>query len=130
MNEKSNKEVYDAGMALRRSMWGKAGAEDRVEQASDFNLPFENLVTEYCFGDVWNRPGLNKKTRSIITVAVLAALTKPNQLKVHVEGAIANGVSKDEIREIIMHTSIYAGIPTGVEAFNAAKETLAKLGLE
>lgn len=128
MSDKND--TYEAGMELRRSMWGKAGADDRIAQASDFNLPFEELVTTYCFGDIWNRPGLDKKTRSIITLAVLTALTKPNQLKVHVEGAIANGVSKTEIREVILHSAVYAGIPTGVEAMNAARETLTKLGLE
>ena len=126
----TEKDNYEAGMDLRRAMWGKAGAEDRVAQATDFNRPFEDLVTSHCFGDVWNRPGLDKKTRSIITLSVLTALTKPNQLKVHVEGAIANGVSVEEIRELIIHSSVYAGIPTGVEAMNAARETLAKLGLE
>ena len=130
MSDETNSKNYEAGMDVRRAMWGKAGAEDRVAQASDFNRPFEDLVTEYCFGDVWNRPGLDKKTRSIVTVAVLTALTKPNQLKVHVEGAIANVVSKEELRAIIMHSSVYAGIPTGVEAMHAARETLAKLGLE
>lgn len=125
-----NNDTFTAGMELRRQMWGKAGAEDRVAQATDFTRPFEEVVTRYCFGDVWNRPGLDKKTRSIITLAVLTALTKPNQLKVHVEGAIANGVSKEEIREVILHSSVYAGIPTGVEAMAAARETLIKLGLE
>lgn len=130
MSNHTDNELYKAGMDLRRTMWGKAGAEERVNAASDLNRPFEDLVTTYCFGDVWNRPGLDKKTRSMITVAVLTALTKPNQLKVHVEGAIANGVSKEEIREIIMHSAVYAGIPTGVEAMNAARETLQKLGLD
>jgi 4-carboxymuconolactone decarboxylase len=123
-------ENFAAGMDVRRAMWGKAGAEDRLEQATDFNRPFEEMVTSHCFGDIWNRPDLDKKTRSIITLAVLTALTKPNQLKVHIEGAIANGVSKEEVREIILHSSVYAGIPTGVEAMNAARETLSKLGLE
>ncbi|MDC0598213.1 carboxymuconolactone decarboxylase family protein [Gammaproteobacteria bacterium] len=125
-----NKDTFAAGMNLRREMWGKAGAEDRLEQATDFNRPFEEVVTTYCFGDVWNRPGLDRKTRSMLTLAALTVLTKPNQLKVHVEGAIANGVSKEEIREVILHSSIYGGIPTGVEAMGAARETLIKLGLE
>ncbi len=82
------------------------------------------------FGDVWHRPGLDRKTRSMITLAALTALTKPNQLKLHIQGALANGVSVEEIREIIMHTSIYAGIPTGVEAMAAAKEVLGARGLD
>ena len=120
-------EAFDAGMAVRRDMFGAAGAEQRLAQATDFNRPFEELVTRYCFGDVWGRPGLDRKTRSLLTLAVLTALTKPNQLKVHVRGALANGATKEEIREVLLHTSVYAGIPAGVEAFNAAAEVLAEV---
>jgi 4-carboxymuconolactone decarboxylase len=126
----TEKNKYDAGMLLRRTMWGNAGAEERVNLATSFNRPFEDLVTTYCFGDVWQRPGLDRKTRSMITLTALTALSKPNQLKMHVQGALANGVTIEEIREIILHTSLYSGIPTGVEAMTAAKETLAKLGLD
>jgi 4-carboxymuconolactone decarboxylase len=110
-------------------MWGEAGVE-RIGQATAFNRPFEDLVTESVFGALWQRPGLDLRTRSIVTLTALTALTKPNQLKVHVQGALANGVTVEEIREIIMHTALYAGIPTGVEAMNAAKEILGKLGLD
>jgi 4-carboxymuconolactone decarboxylase len=116
--------AFDAGMAVRRDMFGAAGAEQRLAQATDLTLPFEELVTRYCFGDVWARPGLDRKTRSLITLAALTALTKPNQLKVHVRGALANGATMEEIREVLLHTSVYAGIPCGVEAFNAAAEVL------
>jgi 4-carboxymuconolactone decarboxylase len=121
---------YDKGMRLRREMWGEAGAEQRVAQATSFNRPFEDQVTNWVFGDVWNRPELDRKTRSMITLAALVALTKPNQLKAHIVGALANGVSVEEIREIIMHTAVYSGIPTGVEAMTAAKEVLAAQGLD
>jgi 4-carboxymuconolactone decarboxylase len=121
---------YDKGMSLRREMWGEAGAEQRVAQATSFNRPFEDQVTNWVFGDVWNRPELDRKTRSMITLAALVALTKPNQLKAHIVGALANGVSVEEIREIIMHTAVYSGIPTGVEAMTAAKEVLAAQGLD
>lgn len=121
---------FEAGMQVRRDMWGKAGADDRVAAATDFNRPFEELVTSYCFGDVWNRPGLDRRTRSIITLAALTALSKPNQIKAHVAGAISNGVTKEEIREIIMHTSVYSGIPSGVEAITAAQDVLKQMGLE
>jgi 4-carboxymuconolactone decarboxylase len=117
--------AFEAGMAVRRAMFGTAGAEARLAGATDFNRPFEELVTRYCFGDIWARPGLDRKTRSLITLAALTALTKPNQIKVHVQGALANGATVEEIREVLMHTAIYAGIPAGVEAFNAAAEVLA-----
>ncbi len=126
----SHDEHYAAGMELRRSMWGEAGAEPRVNQATPFNRPLEDMVTTWVFGDVWQRPGLDRKTRSMITLAALTALCRPNQLKGHVEGALANGVSVEEIREIILHTSVYSGVPTGVECFAAAKEVLKRLGLD
>jgi len=117
-------EAYDVGMTVRREMFGSAGAEQRIAQATEFNRPFEELVTRYCFGDVWARPGLDRKTRSLITLAALTALSKPNQLKVHVRGALANGATAEEIREVLLHTCVYSGIPSGVEAFNAAAEVL------
>ena len=119
---------YKKGMQIRHDMFGPAGAEDRVAAATDFNRPFEDAVTRYCFGDTWSRPGLDRKTRSMITLAALTALVRPNQLKVHVRGALANGVSPEEIREILLHTAVYAGIPAGVEAFTAAAEVLPTKG--
>jgi 4-carboxymuconolactone decarboxylase len=116
--------AFEAGMDVRREMFGAGGAEQRLTAATDFNRDFEELVTRYCFGDVWTRPGLDRKTRSLITLAVLTALTKPNQLKAHVRGALANGATVEEIREVLLHTVVYAGIPAGVEAFNAAAEVL------
>ena len=118
--------AFAAGMQVRREMFGPGGAEERYAQATDFNRPFEDMVTRYCFGDTWTRPGLDRKTRSLITLAALTALSKPNQLKVHVAGALVNGCSVEEIRETILHTAVYAGVPCGVEAFNAAAETLAR----
>ncbi len=115
---------YKTGMQIRRDMFGPAGAEERVAAATDFNRPFEDLVTRYCFGDTWSRAGLDRKTRSMITLAALTALVRPNQLKIHVRGALANGVTPEEIREILLHTAIYAGIPAGVEAFAAAADAL------
>lgn len=125
----SDSENYEAGIALRRKMWGEAGVE-RIGQATALNRPFEDLVTESVFGSLWQRPGLDLRLRSIVTLTALTALSKPNQLKMHVQGALANGVTVDEIREIIMHTALYSGIPTGVEAMAAAKEVLGKLGLD
>ena len=122
----SNDAAFAAGLTIRREMFGIAGADDRHAQATDFNRPFEDVVTRHCFGETWTRPGLDRKTRSLITLAALTALTKPNQLKVHVAGALSNGCSIEEIRETLLHTAVYAGVPCGVEAFNAAAEVLAR----
>ncbi len=123
-------QAYREGMDIRREMFGPAGAEKRVEAASGFNRPFEDLVTEYCFGRVWTRPLIDRKTRSMLTIAILAVLAKPNQLKTHVRGAIANGVSPEEIREVLMHVGIYGGIPAGADGFLHAREVLGEMGLD
>ncbi len=123
-------QAYRDGMDIRRQMFGPEGAEKRVEAATSFNRPFEDLVTEYCFGRTWTRPLIDHKTRSMLTIAILAVLAKPNQLKTHVRGAIANGVSPDEIREVLMHVGIYGGIPAGADAFLHAREVLAEMGLD
>ena len=119
---------YQAGMQVRREMFGRAGAEDRVNAATEFNRPFEDAVTRYCFGDTWARPGLDRRTRSMITLAALTALVRPNQLKVHVAAALVNGVTPQEISEILLHTAVYAGVPAGVEAYAAAAEVLKGVG--
>ncbi|HEY1725148.1 MAG TPA: carboxymuconolactone decarboxylase family protein [Steroidobacteraceae bacterium] len=121
-----NDAAFAAGMKVRREMFGPGGAEERYAQSTDFNRPFEDLVTRYCFGETWTRPGLDRRTRSLITLAALTALTKPNQLKAHVAGALANGCTVEEIRETLLHTAAYAGVPCGVEAFTAAAEVLAR----
>lgn len=119
------RDSFGIGMQVRHEMFGPAGAQDKLAQATDFTRPFEEAVTRYCFGDTWSRPGLDRRTRSMITLAALAALVRPNQLKVHVQAAIRNGVTVEEIREVLLHTTVYAGIPAGVEAFGAAAEVLA-----
>lgn len=116
------------GMQVRRDMFGPTGADERLDGASSFVRPLEEVVTRYCFGDTWSRPQLDRKTRSLITLAALTALSKPNQIKVHVRGALANGATVEEIREVLLHTTVYAGIPAGVEAFHAADEVLSQLG--
>ncbi len=120
-------ESFRTGMQIRRDMFGPAGAEQRFAAATDFNRPFEEVVTRYCFGDTWSRPGLDRKTRSLITLAALTAMVRPNQLRVHVRGALANGATREEIREVLLHTVVYAGVPAGVEAFTAAGEVLKEL---
>ncbi len=122
----SNEAVFAAGMKIRHDMFGSSGAEERYAQASDFTRPLEDVVTRYCFGETWARPGLDLKTRSLITLAALTAMSKPNQIRFHVAGALANGCSVVEIRETLLHTMVYAGVPCGVEAFNAATEVLAR----
>lgn len=118
---------FQTGLQIRRDMFGPAGADERLAKATDFTRPFEEVVTRYCFGETWSRPQLDRKTRSLLTLAALTALSKPNQIKVHVRGALANGCTVEEIREALLHATVYAGIPAGVEAFTAAAEVLAQV---
>ena len=121
---------FEKGLQIRREMFGPAGSDQRLANATDFTRPLEEVVTRYCFGDTWSRPQLDRKTRSLITLAALTALTKPNQIKTHVRGALANGCTVEEIREALLHTTVYAGVPAGVEAFTAAAEVLAQLDIK
>ena len=123
-------DVFDRGLALRRQMFGPEGAERQVEAATDFTRPLQEWVTRQCFGEAWHRPALDNKTRSMITLAMLVAMSREQEIKVHVRGAIANGATKDEIRELLMHSIIYCGVPRAVGAFRAAVEVLKDMGLE
>ena len=125
-----DQDSFTAGLAVRHAMFGQAGAEDQIEAATSFNGPFQDLLTRYCFGEIWNRPLLDRKLRSMLCLAVLAVTAKPNQFKVHVRGAIANGVSVEEIREVLMHVAIYGGIPSASDAFANAQAVLKEMGLD
>ena len=122
-------ERFEAGMKVRREMFGAAGSNQQYAATPNFMKPLQDVVTSYCFGDGWSNEGLDRKTRSMLTMAVLVALGKPNQLRTHVRGAIANGVTVDEIRDVLMHAMIYCGIPAGVDAFLNATEVLTEMGV-
>ena len=122
-----NKEVFERGLAIRKSVLGKEFVEKSFAAADDFNLPMQELVTEYCWGAVWGREELPRKTRSMLNLAMISILNRPHELKAHIKGALTNGVSRDEIREIFMQVAIYAGVPAGVDSFRAAKEVFEKI---
>lgn len=122
-----NKELFEKGLAIRKSVLGAEYVEKSIAAADDFNRPMQELTTEYCWGWCWGREGLDKKTRSIINLAMISALNRPNELKMHVKGAIRNGLTKEEIREILLQVAIYCGIPAGVDSFRIAKEAFAEL---
>jgi 4-carboxymuconolactone decarboxylase len=123
-------ETFAAGLKIRNAMFGEAGAEHQIQDATDFTQPLQDLVTRYCFGEVWERPPLDRKIRSMLTLALLTALGRQTQLKLHVRGALQNGVSRDEIREVLLHSMIYAGVPAAVDSFLSAVEVFKQLGLE
>jgi 4-carboxymuconolactone decarboxylase len=122
-------EVYERGIAVRDEMLGSEHGRAKVETQSEFTADFENMVTRYCFGEVWTREGLPRAQRSMITIAMLIALGRPHEIRVHVKGAIANGVTRQEISEIIMHSAIYCGVPAAVDGYRQASAMLEELGV-
>ena len=122
-----SKEVFERGLEIRKSVLGSDYVEKSFASADDFNRPMQELVTEYCWGAIWGREGLPKKTRSLINLAMISALNRPHELKIHVKGALKNGVTKDEIREVFLQVAIYCGVPAGVDSFRIAREAFAEV---
>ena len=114
--------MYEKGLKNRKSVLGTDYVEKAINAADDFNRPFQKLVTTYCWGEIWGREELPRKIRSMLNIAMLTALNRPHELKLHLRGALNNGVSRTEIREVLMQTAIYCGIPAAVDAFRSAKE--------
>lgn len=117
-------EQFEKGLKIRREVLGADYVDGSIAKADDFMMAFQNITTEWCWGYAWSRDGLDRKTRSMLNLAMLTALSKPSELKLHVKGALANGVSVDEIKEILLHATVYCGIPAGLDAFKAAHEVL------
>jgi len=115
---------FEKGLEVRKAVLGTEFVENSIRSADDFNLPLQELVTEYCWGAIWTREGLPRRIRSMINLAMLTALNRPHELKVHVQGALRNGVTREEIREVLLQATIYAGVPAGVDAFRIAREAL------
>jgi 4-carboxymuconolactone decarboxylase len=119
-----NQDAFEAGLKTRREVLGADYVDQSIQNADDFNMPLQQLVTEYCWNDIWNRPGLDRRTRSMINLAMLTALNRPHELKLHLKGALNNGVTKDEIREVLMQTAIYCGVPAAIDSFRVARDVL------
>lgn len=115
-----------AGVEVRTEVLGADYVNASLRNADEFSRPFQELVTEYCWGAIWARPGLPRATRSLLNLAMLTALNRQSELKVHIRGALRNGCTTEQIREVLMQAAIYAGIPAGVEAFRTAREVLAE----
>jgi len=115
---------FDKGLEVRKAVLGAEFVQHALDAADDFNRPLQELVTEYCWGAVWTREGLSRQIRSMLNLAMLTALNRPHELKMHVQGALRNGVTKTQIREVLLQATIYAGVPAGVDAFRIAREVL------
>jgi 4-carboxymuconolactone decarboxylase len=115
-------DLFEKGLEVRRAVLGKEYVDKSISDADDFTQPLQELVTEYCWGSIWTRPGLSRKTRSLINLAMLTALNRPHEVKLHLRGALNNGCSKEEIMEVLLQTAIYCGVPAAVDSFRTAKE--------
>jgi 4-carboxymuconolactone decarboxylase len=122
MDKKPHKERYDAGLKTRREVLGTEWVDKGMAGVDDFNREFTDLLNTYCWNDIWNRPGLPRKSRSILNLGMLCALGKEHELKLHIRGALNNGLTRDEIKEVFLQVAIYCGVPAAVVAFRCAKE--------
>jgi len=124
-----NPELYEKGLKIRREVVGDAYVDASLKGADEFSRPMQELVTQYCWGDVWSRPGMDRRTRSLMNLAMIAALNRPDELATHVRGAINNGVTKDEIREAFLQVAVYCGMPAGLGSFKIARQVFKEMGI-
>ena len=125
-----DQDLYDKGMKIRREVLGDAYVDRALAKSGEFNDPLQELVTTYCWGWCWGREGLEKRDRSLINLAMIAVLNRHNELKAHIRGALNNGLSKEEIREVLLQVGIYGGIPAAVDSFRIANEAFAEIEAE
>ncbi|MGA8051874.1 MAG: 4-carboxymuconolactone decarboxylase [Burkholderiales bacterium] len=129
MDKRAHKERYDAGLKTRREVLGAQYVDKAMAATDDFSQPFVELLNTYCWNDIWNRPGLDRKTRSMLNLAMLSALGKEHELKLHLNGALNNGLTKEQIREVLLQVAIYCGVPAAVVAFRCAREVFKERGV-
>ncbi len=123
-------DAKEVGVQIRREMWGAEATDRQLAQANEFTKPMQDVVSKYCFGETWSRPGLTRRERSMVTLAALCAMGRAHELRLHVIGALNNGVSPLEIRELLLHTMVYAGVPAGATGVLTAAEVLAEQGID
>jgi 4-carboxymuconolactone decarboxylase len=122
-----DKKMHDKGLQVRKAVLGEAYVNNALKNVDDFNRPFQEMLNEYCWGTVWGRDELPRKTRSMLNIAMIAILNRQHEFRAHLKGALTNGVTRDEIREILMQVAIYGGMPAAVDSFRIAREVFAEL---
>lgn len=120
-------ELFEKGLAVRKEVLGAEYVDNALKSADDFSMTMQQYSTEACWGMVWTRPGLPRKTRSLVNIAMIAALNRPHELQLHVKAAINNGVTKDEIKEVLLQVATYCGVPAGIDSFRIAREAFAEM---
>lgn len=115
---------FEKGLAIRKAVLGKEYVEKSLAGADDFTRPMQQFVTQYCWGEIWGNTTLSRRDRSLVNIAMLSLLNRPHELKLHVKGALTNGLSRDEIRDVLLQVAVYGGVPAGIDATRIAKEAL------
>jgi 4-carboxymuconolactone decarboxylase len=121
--------MFEKGLKIRREVLGAEYVDNAINTADDFNRPLQELVTQYCWGEIWGRPGLDRKTRSLMNLAMISALNRPHEVKAHVKGALNNGLTKNDIQEVFLQVAIYCGVPAAVDSFRLAREVFKEMGI-
>lgn len=129
MDNEPRSERFERGLELRREVLGASYVDTAMAHSSDFMQAFQSITTEWCWGYAWTRPGLSRKQRSMINIAMLTALNRPHELRLHVQGALTNGLTVEEIREILVQATVYCGVPAGLDAFKVTDQVLRDAGL-
>ncbi len=124
-----NKELFEKGLKVRREVLGAEYVDASLKSADSFNLPMQELTTQYCWGEIWNRPGLDRRTRSFLNLAMRTALNRPHELRLHIRGAVNNGLTREEIAEVFLQAAIYCGVPAAMDSFRVAKEVFKEMGI-
>ncbi|MCK1542608.1 carboxymuconolactone decarboxylase family protein [Bradyrhizobium sp. 147] len=122
-----DKKMHDKGLEVRKAVLGEAYVNNALKNVDDFNRPFQEMLNEYCWGAVWGREELPRKTRSMLNIAMIAILNRQHEFRAHLKGALTNGVTREEIREILMQVAIYGGMPAAVDSFRIAREVFAEI---
>jgi len=126
---KPRSEKFERGLKTRRAVLGADYVDNSLAQADDFNWSMQQLTTEWCWDEIWNRPGLDKRSRSVLNLGMIAALNRPHEFKLHLRGALNNGLTKDELKEIFLQIGVYCGVPAGMDSFRIAKEVFKEMGI-
>jgi 4-carboxymuconolactone decarboxylase len=126
---KPRSDKFERGLKTRRSVLGDAYVDRSLSSADDFNWAMQQLATEFCWDEIWNRPGLDRKSRSLLNLGMIAALNRPHEFKIHIRGALNNGMTKEELREVFLQIAVYCGVPAGLDAFRNAKEVFTEMGV-
>jgi 4-carboxymuconolactone decarboxylase len=127
---KPRSEKFERGLKTRRAVLGSEYVDRSLEQADDFSWALQQLATEYCWDEIWNRPGIDRRTRSVLNLGMIAALNRPHELKLHIRGAINNGLTKDELKEIFLQVAVYCGMPAALDSFRIAREVFKEMGID